>query len=63
MYYSQVVNGVLLPFVLIFMLLLINDRKIMGDYVNGTVMNILSWATVAVLISLSLAMVVSAILN
>jgi NRAMP (natural resistance-associated macrophage protein)-like metal ion transporter len=59
MFYSQVINGILLPFILIFMLLLINDRKIMGDYVNGSVMNILSWATVAVLISLSLAMVLS----
>jgi Mn2+/Fe2+ NRAMP family transporter len=52
----------LLPFVLIFMLLLINDRKIMGDYVNGTIMNVLSWATVAVLISLSLAMVLAVVI-
>src|SRR4030043_461814 len=63
MFYSQVINGILLPFVLIFMLLLINDRKIMGDYVNSTIMNILSWATVAVLISLSLAMALAAIMN
>ena len=32
---SQVVNGVVLPFVLIFMLLLTNDRELMGDYVNS----------------------------
>ena len=63
MFYSQVINGILLPFVLIFMLLLINDRKIMGDYVNSTTMNILSWATVAVLISLSLAMVLAAVMS
>jgi NRAMP (natural resistance-associated macrophage protein)-like metal ion transporter len=61
MFYSQVINGILLPFVLIFMLLLINDRKIMGDYVNSTTMNVLSWATVAVLISLSLVMVLAAV--
>jgi Mn2+/Fe2+ NRAMP family transporter len=48
---------------LIFMLLLINDKKIMGNYVNSTVMNILSWATVAVLISLSLAVVLAAVIG
>lgn len=60
MFYSQVINGILLPFVLIFMLLLINDKRIMGDYVNGRLMNIASWTTVIILIGLSVAMVVSA---
>lgn len=60
MYYSQVINGILLPFVLIFMLLLVNDRRIMGDYVNGRIMNAVSWITVVVLIGLSLILVVSA---
>ena len=32
---SQVVNGVVLPFVLIFMLLLINKKELMGEYVNS----------------------------
>jgi len=62
MYYSQVLNGLLLPFVLVFMLLLINDRKIMGKYVNSFVMNVLSWLTVCVLIVLSLLMVFSSFL-
>lgn len=60
MYYSQVINGLLLPFILIFMLLLINDKRIMGDYVNGRVMNVVSWITVVILNGLSLTMVVSA---
>ncbi|OPY87964.1 MAG: Divalent metal cation transporter MntH [Smithella sp. PtaU1.Bin162] len=60
MYYSQVVNGILLPFILIFMLFLINDRRIMGNYVNGRLMNVVSWVTVAVLIGLSIVMVISA---
>ncbi len=60
MYYSQVINGLLLPFVLIFMLLLINDKRIMGDYVNSRLMNIVSWITVVILNGLSLAMVISA---
>ena len=62
MYYSQVINGILLPFVLIFMLLLINDKRIMGEYVNGRMMNIVSWVTVIILIGLSLAMVIAALL-
>ena len=61
MYYSQVVNGMLLPFILIFMLLLINDRRIMGDYVNGRFMNVTTWLTVIVLIILSGAMVVTSL--
>jgi Mn2+/Fe2+ NRAMP family transporter len=59
MYYSQVINGLLLPFILIFMLLLINDKRIMGNYVNSRLMNIVSWATVVILNGLSLAMVAS----
>jgi len=61
MFYSQVINGMLLPFILIFMLLLINDRRIMGDYVNSKIMNWVTWLTVGVLILLSVAMVVSAL--
>ena len=40
---SQVVNGVLLPFVLIFMLLLTNDRELMGEHVNSRAFNIVAW--------------------
>jgi len=60
MFYSQVINGILLPFVLIFMLLLINDKRVMGDYINGRLMNVVSWTTVIILIGLSGTMVVSA---
>ncbi|HOF05467.1 MAG TPA: Nramp family divalent metal transporter [Syntrophales bacterium] len=62
MYYSQVINGLLLPFILIFMLILINDSRIMGDYVNGRTMNIITWLTVGILILLSLAIVVTSLL-
>ncbi|HAJ25772.1 MAG TPA: Mn transporter [Syntrophus sp. (in: bacteria)] len=63
MFYSQVINGMLLPFILIFMLLLINDRRIMGDYVNSSIMNWVTWSTVGILIILSVAMVVSALIS
>ncbi len=56
MFYSQVINGALLPFVLIFMLVLVNDPRIMGSYTNGTVMNLLSYTTIVILIALSGAM-------
>jgi len=62
MFYSQVINGILLPFILIAMLILINDRRVMGEYVNGPVMNIVSWVTVFILIFISGALVVSSIL-
>lgn len=52
---SQVVNGVVLPFVLVFMLLLINKRDLMGHYVNGPVFNVIAWATTVVMIILTIA--------
>jgi Mn2+/Fe2+ NRAMP family transporter len=56
---SQVVNGIVLPFVLIFMLLLINDRELMGTYVNSRAFNAVAWVTVTVMIALTLAMFVT----
>jgi NRAMP (natural resistance-associated macrophage protein)-like metal ion transporter len=56
---SQVVNGVMLPFVLIFMLLLINNKDIMGEYVNSRMFNIIAWATVVIMIVLTVVLVVS----
>ncbi len=61
MYYSQVINGAILPVILIFMLLLVNDRKIMGEYTNSLAMNIISWLTVAILTVLSLTMLAFAL--
>jgi Mn2+/Fe2+ NRAMP family transporter len=56
---SQVVNGVLLPFVLIFMLLIINDRELMGPHVNSRAFNAVAWLTVTVMIALTLALFVT----
>ncbi|HKW18936.1 MAG TPA: Nramp family divalent metal transporter [Terriglobales bacterium] len=53
--YSQVVNGVLLPFLLIFMLILINKKDLMGEYKNSKPVNVLAWSTCGILIVLSLA--------
>ena len=57
MYWSQVVNGVALPAVIFCMLVLVNDRRLMGEYVNGPVRNIISGVTAAVLAALSIAMI------
>jgi len=59
---SQAANSVFLPFVLIFMLLLINDRHLMGEYKNSLSFNIVSWATVAIMIALTMALTVTAFL-
>jgi Mn2+/Fe2+ NRAMP family transporter len=53
---SQVANGVVLPFVLIFMLLLTNDAELMGEHTNSRNFNIIAWLTVAVTIVMTLAM-------
>jgi len=61
--WSQVINGVLLPVVLVSMILLINNKKIMGTYVNNYFQNIIGWAAVAILTGLSLTLVVLPLLN
>jgi Mn2+/Fe2+ NRAMP family transporter len=53
---SQVINGLLLPVVLIFMLLLANKRELMGKHVNSRFFNIVAGATAGVLIVLSLGL-------
>ncbi|HVI10997.1 MAG TPA: Nramp family divalent metal transporter [Candidatus Binatia bacterium] len=52
---SQVVNGIVLPFVLIFMLLLVNKKELMGNYVNTPLFNFVAWLTTVVMIGLTIA--------
>ena len=54
---SQVGNGILLPFILIYMLVIVNDKKIMGEHVNTRAFNYIAWATVVIMIALSLMLV------
>jgi Mn2+/Fe2+ NRAMP family transporter len=53
---SQVLNGVLLPVVLIFMLRLINRRELMGKYTNSPWLNVIAWSTAIVVICLSMVL-------
>ncbi len=62
LYLSQVANGILLPFVLILMLLIINDKKIMGEHTNSRILNYISWATVILVMSLSIALLITGFL-
>jgi Mn2+/Fe2+ NRAMP family transporter len=56
---SAVVNGLLLPFVLIFALLLVNNRKLMGEHTNSRTYNYISWATIITIIILTSFLVVT----
>jgi len=56
---SQVANGVVLPLVLVFMLMLTNDRELMGEHVNSRGFNIVAWTTVVVMIVLTILMVLT----
>ena len=58
---SQTLNGVLLPIILIVMLRLINDKRLMGNYVNGRIFNALTWASVVILIGLTMILVAASI--
>ncbi|OLD52287.1 MAG: Mn transporter [Chloroflexi bacterium 13_1_40CM_2_70_6] len=51
---AQVLNGFLLPVILIFILRLVNDRSLMGEHVNGPVYNVLAWGTTVFIGTLSL---------
>ena len=52
-----------MPFVLIFMLLLINDKRLMGKYRNSRFFNIIAWSTVIITIALTLALTVTMFLK
>ena len=59
MLWPQVINGALLPFVLIFMIKLINNKDLMGDYTNNWAYNLITWITVGIIIMLTLLMIVT----
>jgi NRAMP (natural resistance-associated macrophage protein)-like metal ion transporter len=54
---SQVINGLLLPFILIFMTLLINKQKLMHEWVNSRFYNFVAWTSVALMAGLAFALV------
>jgi NRAMP (natural resistance-associated macrophage protein)-like metal ion transporter len=53
MYLSQVLNGITLPLILVFMLKLTNDKKLMGEYINKKGYNLIAWSTIVILVALT----------
>ena len=62
MFLSQVVNGIMLPFVLVIILFLVNNERLMNRHRNGFVFNLIAWTTVVIMIVLTLLMTVDLLL-
>jgi Mn2+/Fe2+ NRAMP family transporter len=60
---SQVINGILLPVLLVFLLSIINNKRVMGNYTNGKLANLLSWITVIAIIVLTVGLFVMQVLG
>lgn len=56
---SQDVNGILLPFILIFVMKIINSKKIMGEHINRPIGNVISWLTIIGIIVATIILVIS----
>ena len=57
--WSQRINGILLPVVLICMITIVNKKAVMGKYVNNLISNVISWITIVILFALSATLVIS----
>jgi len=62
MFWSQTLNGVLLPLVLVVMLKLINDPSLMGRHVNTVPFNLVAWGTAAVMTALSVLLLLTGVM-
>ena len=60
MFSAQVINGLLLPVILVFVMLLAGDRRIMGSLVSGRVNLALGWLVTSILVAMSIVLVVTA---
>jgi len=61
--WSQIINGMLLPVVLICMMLMVNNKELMGEYVNSLTKNLVGWATIIILIVLTIIITVEPIVS
>ncbi len=60
---SQNLQGLLLPVVLVFIVLLVNDRRLMGRHANGRAANVLAWACIGLVVLLDLVLLGTAALG
>jgi Natural resistance-associated macrophage protein len=56
---AQVINGILLPILLVFILRLVNDKRLMGRYTNSRWQNVVAWGTMVLLSALSIVLLAS----
>jgi Mn2+/Fe2+ NRAMP family transporter len=61
--WSQVINAVLLPAVLMSMILIVNNKRIMGGFVNNKFQNAVGWSTTIILITLTIMLIVPALFS
>ncbi len=61
MFLAQVLNALLLPFILVFVMLLARDREIMGGLASGRVLGTIGWLATALLVLLSLVLLATAL--
>ena len=61
--WSQVLNAMLLPIVIISMILIVNNKRIMGEYVNNAFQNIVGWSTTVILITLTVMLLITPVLQ
>ena len=54
---SQVLNGILLPVVIVLMLILINRKDLMGEHINSRLFNVIAWVTCVIVIGLNVALI------
>jgi len=55
--WSQIINGILLPVVLVFMIRLVNKPRLMKEWTNSRIYNVVAWTAVFVMVVLTLALV------
>ena len=63
LFLPNVVGGILLPVILVLMLKLVNDRRIMGSWINSRRQNVIAWTTTIVLVALAVVYAVIALLQ
>ena len=54
LFYSQVLDGLIAPVLIVLMLLITSSRRLMGDFVNGVATNVIGWGAAAVMVAASL---------
>lgn len=59
--WSQRINGILLPVVLVCMMLIVNNKDVMGEHTNKRIGNIIGWTTIVILVCLSIILLVTSI--